>query len=249
VKSSCQLDTPALLRILDAAGVKLSRPHIDKEALARCIEVCLTLYEHAKLFKGQTIQKKQRNELKEVRDAAYNLRSLLTAKTSSTFAEDHALVLATVSTLISDLERLIDLRSLSTPTTGLESDYIDALAYEDHFKAKSAFQWMVGVYLREVYEIFVDQRAAGKNYVAFAYQVLKELKIKDGRIYHSPDSIARAARGYRRYRKSAPRLDQLEWDLYRETQFCWACGVRDSLHPSVEMRKREQEMIDLENKF
>jgi hypothetical protein len=142
----------------------------------------------------------------------------------------------------------LDLRSLSTPKTGLESDYVDRLAYEDHFKAKSPFQWMVGVYLREMYEIFVDQRATGKNYVAFAYQVLKELKIKDGHAYYSLESIARAARGYRRSRKLSPRLDQLEWDVYRDMQFCWACGVRETLHPSIELRKREQAIEQRENR-
>jgi hypothetical protein len=41
MESSRKLSTPALLRILDAAGIRLSRPYIDKQALARCIEVCL----------------------------------------------------------------------------------------------------------------------------------------------------------------------------------------------------------------
>jgi hypothetical protein len=242
MESKRTLRTPALLRILDAAGIRFSRPYVDKEALERCIEVCLQLYQLAKINKGQTHQKKERSQLREVRDTAHHLRGLLTATPTVSFTKNHAQVLAHVSTLVSDVERLLDLRSLSIPATGLESDYIDSLAYEDHFKAKSPLQWMVGVYLCEVYEIFVGQSATGKNYVAFAYQVLKELKIKDGRAYYSPESIARAARGYRRSRKLSPRVDQFEFDVYRGMQFSWACRVHKRSNPYSELRKREEKL-------
>lgn len=114
------------------------------------------------------------------------------------------------------------------------------LSHEDHFKAKSPLQWMVEVYLREVYQIFIEPKARGKKYVAFAHQALKELKIKDGNAAYSLESVARAARGYERGKKFAPRVDQAEWDFDRKRQLCAACGLDAKLDPAIEMRKREQ---------
>jgi hypothetical protein len=235
-----RLSAPAILRVLDAAGVKSSRPHLDVEALARCIDVCVDLYEEAKLFRVQTIQKKERGQLKKVFLTASQLKELLVAASAAGFVSNHRQVVSDLSQLVEDTKRLLNLKWSSRPRTGLESDYVDKLRYLDHFKSKSPLQWMVGVYLAEVYEIFIGAGPV-RSYLRFAYQVLKELRIKNGNSYYSRESIARAARGYSRRRKLAPRINQDEWTNYRSLRFSWACRIHENLDLSNELERREKD--------
>ncbi|QDM25228.1 hypothetical protein FNL55_03065 [Tardiphaga sp. vice352] len=245
LKSSPRLNELAIARVLNAAGVKKSRPHIDKSALAGCIDVCADLFNNAKLFRVQTIEKKERSQLQKVHTIALKLKTVLSKTPAAKFAENSDKFETALSDFVVNTERLVKLTWLSTPRTGLEHDYVEGRAYEAHFKSKSPLQWMVGVYLAEVYVLFIGEDLTG-TYLDFACQVLKELKIKNGNSNFSRQAVARAARGYNRTRKSAPAIKQDEWTIYRENKFYWVCGVRDTLDLWTELRRREARLIAAE---
>jgi hypothetical protein len=145
-----RLGAPAILRVLDAAGIKSSRPYLDVEALARCIDVCVDLYEAAKLNKVQTVRSKERGQLKKVFLTADHLKSLLVAVPAAGFLPNRRQVVSLLSQLVEDTKKLVYLRWSSVPSSGLESDYVDRLRYLDHFKSKSPLQWI----RREVVAMF-----------------------------------------------------------------------------------------------
>lgn len=107
------------------------------------------------------------------------MKTVLSKTPAAKFAENSDKFETALSDFVVNTERLVKLTWLSTPRTGLEHDYVEGRAYEAHFKSKSPLQWMVGVYLAEVYVLFIGEDLTG-TYLDFACQVLKELKIKNG---------------------------------------------------------------------
>jgi hypothetical protein len=100
--------------------------------------------------------------------------------------------------LDSDLKRVAELQSNSKARTGLEKDFIETLTYQDHFKERSPFDWLAGVYLPELYFLFFGFKsgwAKGGKFLTFAEIVLREMRVKtaQGKFY-SRQAISRATR-------------------------------------------------------
>jgi hypothetical protein len=116
----------------------------------------------------------------------------------------------------------------------LEKDFIETLTYQDHFKERSPFDWLAGVYLPELYFLFFGFKsgwAKGGKFLTFVEIVLREMEVKtaQGKFYRR-QAISRATRVLRdskARRKRGPLIDgdtpdQMEW--CRHMYFMQAIG-------------------------
>ncbi|MBR0941564.1 hypothetical protein [Bradyrhizobium liaoningense] len=217
----------------------------------KCLNVCAEWYDDAIQYNHGGLQKEQREYLLRLRAAIGGLSSLLNDEQVAPNLRGFLPVLAPFENLRSQLSefdtklmRVAELRSDSKPRTGLESDFVDALIYQDHFKERSPFEWLAGVYLPEVYYLFFGFESGwgkGAKYLSFVDVVLRSLKVKaEDRTSYSRETISRAVRvradGNIR-RKKGPLVDsdvpdQMEW--YRHMHFMDA--IRVELGLGLEMR-------------
>lgn len=228
-------------RILLELGAKMTAP--VKGRFLRCLIVSVRWYEDAILYNHSGPQKEQRKYLRELKTAIRRLSPLVNVERMPANLRGFLPVLAPFANLPTDLEtlnrklkRVEELRSNSRPETGLESDFIDALIYQDHFKERAPFEWLVGVYLPEIYFLFFSYESGwgqGSKYLSFAAIVLRAMKIKTGKgTYYTKKAVSRAVRinpDLAIRRKNGPRVDndvpdQLEW--YRHMHWMGAIGLR-----------------------
>jgi hypothetical protein len=231
VTEQAKISSQSVNRILNAIGVRSSRPHFDKVAFAKSIEVCTSWYEAAKAYNVSFRQRERRTKLRSIRAVARNLSRLLSdlqPLDGSLLPQETGSVL---SELIESVNRTLELKSGSSAASGIERDFIDCLVYEDHFKERSPFEWIASVYLAEVYELHFGDRVGRfetKKYVTFADATLRELKVKKKNSYYSRETIKRAMRDYRARRKGATRIemaDNFQNELTRHMKLQAACGL------------------------
>jgi hypothetical protein len=219
-----------IIRTVEAQGSELVS---NKVALAECIEISAHWYSEALIYTSRHLQKMQRSAARRSQATANDLLTQLENDQSvfyPSFVENLDLLKKQLSDFSAGIETLLGLQSDSVPSSGLESDFIDALAYQDHFKTQSPLEWLIGVYLIETFGLNfeVKKRNVQKNYDAFAMAVLRELKIKSGRSNYSIESIRRATRATLggRDRRKAKKVDDTQFMIARQTSLYAACGRR-----------------------
>lgn len=231
LSNQARVSPQGINRILDAVAMKKSRPHFDKDILVQTINICAKWYNEALKYNFSEPQKIERKHFREVGDVASRLASLLSTppvKTHPLLSVLSKELFAKLSELRPSIDRVLELRRTSVARNGEEYDYLDVIGYRDHFKMRSPIDWLVGVYLSEVYDLhfgFLPSRRRTSKYVSFAASVLKELKIKNGVAYYSPNYLARIARESRLRRKLVSDVDTSEYDLNREMHLLAACGL------------------------
>jgi hypothetical protein len=223
-------------QVLQEIGAKMNAS--VNERFLRCLNVCAAWYDDAILYNHGGPQNEQRDYLLRLRAAIGGLSLLLNDDHLPRNLRGFLPVLAPFANLSSELyeldrklERVAEFRSDSKPRTGEESDFVDALIYQDHFRERSPFEWFAGVYLPEVYYLFFGFESGwgqGGKFLSFADVVLRSLKIKtEDRTFYSREAISRAVRTRAR-RKKGPLVDsdvpdQMEW--FRHMQFIDAIRV------------------------
>ena len=118
------------------------------ERFLRCLNVCAAWYDDAILYNHGGPQKEQRDYLLRLRAAIEGLSLLLNDDHVPGNLRGLMPVLAPFANLSSQLyeldrklERVAEFRSDLKPRTGEESDFVDALKYQDHFRERSPFEW------------------------------------------------------------------------------------------------------------
>jgi hypothetical protein len=228
-------------RVLQETGMKMNAP--VNERFLKCLNVCAKWYDDAILYNHGAPQKQQRDYVLQLRSAIEGLSLLLNDDRVPGNLRGFLPILAPFGDLPSrlyeldrKLERVAGFRSDLKPQTGQESDFVDALIYQDHFRERSPFEWLSGVYLPEVYYLFFGFESGwsqGGKFLSFADIILRSLKVKtEDRNFYSREAISRAARmgtNGKIRRKKGPLVDadvpdQMEW--YRHMQLMSAIGVR-----------------------
>jgi hypothetical protein len=223
-----------------------------KERFLRSLKVCDEWYSDAILYNHGGPQKHQREYLCQLSAAVDALSPLLAVDRMPNNLRGFLPVLAPFGNLPEQLEelnkklkRVAGLRSDSRSKkkqsdtrslTSLESDFVDILIYQDHFKERSPFDWLAGVYLPELYYLFFRFESGwgkGRKFLSFADIVLRAMKVKTvhGKFY-STKAISRAVRirpDTKPRRKKGPLVDrdvpdQLNW--HRHMHLMGAVGVR-----------------------
>jgi hypothetical protein len=228
-------------RILSELGAKMTAP--VKGSFVRCLEVLAHWYSDATLYNHGGPQKQYRDHLFQLSNAIGVFSRLLDVDQVPSDLRGFLSVLAPFGNLSAQLgelntqlARIAELRSDSEPRTGVESDFVDLLKYQDHFKERSPADWLAGVYLPELYYLFFGFESGwgqGPKFLSFADIVLRAMKVKttDGTFY-TTKAISRAVRvkpDISRRRKKGPLVDndiadQLEW--YRHMHLMGALGLR-----------------------
>jgi hypothetical protein len=215
-------------RITNAVVSEGSELISNTTALATCIEICSHWYCEALVYTSGQSQKLKRTAARRVQATANNLRAQLRGHQLSFYQSiipNAEVLLKQLADFSDGIETALGLQSDSSPSSGLASDFVDFLGYQDHFKARSPLEWLVGVYLVETYALnfAVKKGTVQKNYSTFAMAVLKEMKVKNGTSYYSAESIRRAARGERDRRK-VKKVDDTPFMVERQTLLYAACG-------------------------
>jgi hypothetical protein len=142
-------------RIMSDLGAEMTAP--VKKCFLRCLQVCADWYNDATLYNHGAPQKQYREYLFQIIKAIDELSPFLEVDRLPADARSHLSNLAQFGNLSLELAelnkrltRIAKLRSDSTPRTAGESDFGDFLKYQDHFKERSPFNWLAGVYLPEV---------------------------------------------------------------------------------------------------
>jgi hypothetical protein len=155
------LSEQAVDRILSDIGAKMTAP--VKERFLRCLVVCADWYSDAILYNHGGPQKNQREYLVQLRTAIPELLRFLNVDATPPNLRGFLPVLAPfldlrieLKELETKLARVAELRSDTNPRSGEENDFVDALIYQDHFKERSPFDWLAGVYLPEVCYLFLN---------------------------------------------------------------------------------------------
>jgi hypothetical protein len=219
-----------IIRAVEAQGSELVS---NRGALAKCIEICADWYTEALIYTSRHLQKTERSAARRLQAMANDLLTQLKndqQNSYASFVENLDLLKKQLSDFSAGIGTLLVLQSDSVPSTGLQSDFVDALAYQDHFRARSPLEWLIGVYLIETYRLNfqIKKGTAQKNYDAFAMAVLKELKIKNGSSNYSIESIRRATRATLggRDRRKARKVEDIQFMIARQTSLYAACGRR-----------------------
>lgn len=201
-------------RILDAVGLELQNREAQRWGLIVCLELAWQWYCSALTFSSEKPEKDRVGHLDSARKTAKKLEELLASDETwqSLFAPsppDESLRPA-----ISQLVEVLDSRLAEE-----EEEDGPLKAYQRSFKTRSPFEWLVGNFLPDIYDlIFFKEPGLSKSgpFIRFAEAVLKEFGIKRNGKAYSRASITRALtndRSGRTRRKKVDRIDEL--DPYR----------------------------------
>jgi hypothetical protein len=223
-----KVDSSALESIVRAAKETGSELISSKPALEKCLQISADWYTEALVYTTRGSQKLERTSARRFQVAVSDLLAQLNNDRLASFVSlfsNPTLLKKQLSDFSESTQRALDLKSDSEPSTGLESDFVDYLSYQDHFRARSPLEWLVGVYLIETYALNfrVKTGVKQKHYVPFAMAVLKALKIKNGTSNYSIESVRRAARS-RHDRRKAKTVDDLQFTVDRHKRLYAASG-------------------------
>ncbi|MGY3698940.1 hypothetical protein ACVIGA_009082 [Bradyrhizobium sp. USDA 3240] len=236
-RNQASINLRGVNRILEAVGERFTPT--SKVAFKKCLEVCAIWYNDAIYYNNGDQRKELEQYIGDLRTALGDVVELLDNKNIppciSSYFQDFApysSLLTQIEELDPKLKRVGSLRSETVPVTGMERNFIESLQYQDHFKERSPFDWLAGVYLPEVFYLFFRVHAGwgkGKQFLSFAESCLREMKVRTGGgKYYSRTTISRAVRLNTPRRKTGPLVDrdvpdQLEW--YRHTHLMSVIGL------------------------
>jgi hypothetical protein len=175
--------------VLRAVGEKFIPRDLDRAALIRCIELCERRYGDAVRFKSKRHERIEIRKLEMIRKAAKRLEQLLGDVDLRQWAIG-------LSEPPPPEETLTTKQLVEAIDRELKGQRERDRSYADTFKKFSPFDWLVCVYLPDVYELNF-RKAPGISvdspYARFAESVLHELKIlrRNGAPYKRA-TIARA---------------------------------------------------------
>ncbi len=184
----------ALLRIIKAVGhwPADSKPSDLGRALLKVI------HEYNFLCNASPEAKAQLKRLKAIHKHATALSKELAAdeKNGGMFTENWRPLwedMPAASRLVGKMSELVEQSGLLETSSGI----IAAQAKAPYAASGSAFDWLIGKGLREVFEQFFREDAMvyrDGNYAKFALQVLAELKLTNKGKPYSPETIIKALR-------------------------------------------------------
>lgn len=233
--------------------LEVGRP-LDANVLrfARCLEVCVQWYGDARIYHRRSASQEFAELTGEIANTAGYLLTLLAdprTQRLTTLRSEKRLLVEQLQAILPKVERLRSIGPNLVPVTGDEADLVEGMRYEDHFKQRSPFEWIAGVYIPELFFLFVDNTRVGRKwgkgpeFLSFAAAVLSALKIQRDGMEYSRETIAKAVRlnptaankhGLLR-RKNGPAFDAEvndPWEWYRHQAWAVACGC--SVKTSIE---------------
>jgi hypothetical protein len=199
----------AVDRIIAAVGEKFIPAQFDKAALLRGLELCRRSYRVALYLASNKPERMHVRRLAMTRKTARRLGQLL--------ASDDIQMLffpppPPEESLDAEISRLVNMLDAELARPGWKRG--PHQAYYASFKALSAFDWLAGYYLPDVFELAFDRRPSSSESdptIRFIEAVLAELKIGTRGKPYSRASIARALRhrgASRIRRKSATTVEE-----------------------------------------
>ena len=190
----------AVDRILRSADLVLLP--VLRDRFRACLQVCLNWYGDAAHFNGNPAQQDVADFAHGAAEATERLLRLLERgnipprlTSYPDFAGPLSELLPALKKFREIAKRLTIVRSYTRPASGLELDHlIDWYIYTEHFRERTAFEWLAGVYLCELYELFLGH-PSGRKFIRFVETVLEVFRIKtpNGRQY-SKETISKARR-------------------------------------------------------
>jgi hypothetical protein len=131
----------------------LALPAGLRDRFSRCLQICLDWYSSAAQYNYKPAHQDITDFARSAAKAAEQLLSLLERRdlpprlaSYPDFARPLSELLPTLRKFHRVVERLTIVRSHTRPASGLELDHlIDWLIYADHFRERTAFEWLVGV--------------------------------------------------------------------------------------------------------
>jgi hypothetical protein len=198
-------------RILAAVGEKFIPAQLNKAALVRGFVLCRRWYRRALYLSSDEPEKTLIRQLEQTRKTAKRLEQLLASDDIQSllfwwFSPEDSLK-ANVSLLVVKIDEAL------ADGPGWRKEL-----YPESFKALSAFDWLAGLYLPDVFELAFGRPPSTSESgptIRFVEAALAELKITKGGKPYSRASIARAIRNLRAgriRRKSAVTVeDHYRW--------------------------------------
>ena len=222
------IDEAAVSRILKAVGSEHVPCDLKQEALTRCLNLCFSRYQDAIRFASRSEQTASSRQLEKARKAAKRLAVVLEAGevgdwsvTSPSGGDLKSRDFA--NKLVCDIDA-----ALRAKRSDLEQ------AYADTFKAHSPFEWLVGIYLPDVYELNFQKKPTVSEdgpFVRFGESVLRELGVaKDDGAPYKRSSIARTLRSIRAGRRR--RRETSRWGDVTNWSFAALCRAYKSCCPA-----------------
>jgi hypothetical protein len=147
---------------------------LDRNALLRCLELCVTWYCHALRYGHKKPLKNQRNSLELIEKTAKRLSNLVSNEILAVmdWPATGARPRDFLAELISAARKALD----PLPPPAL----VIFRGYQAKFRQRSALEWLSGYYLPHVYELFFRREAKPTmdgEYVRFAEIVIYQLQI------------------------------------------------------------------------
>lgn len=220
-----------------------------RDPFEKCLQICLNWYSDADYYNYRPAHSDIVDFARSAAEAAEQLLRLLERgeihpprlTSYSDFAGPLSEVLPPLRRFREVVKRVSIVRADTRPASGLELDhFIDWYIYADHFRERTAFEWLAGLYLCELYELFVDSPPKGHEFISFVRAVLEVFNVKTptgGR--YSKEAISRARRlsdqlgstdkKVAKARRQGPIVDadvpdQMGW--YRHMALEYAVGMR-----------------------
>ncbi len=193
------MDERAVDRILRAVGRECYPPNLDRAALLRCLNLCAEWYREALRHSTAQAERDLAARTSTISKAAKKLQLLL--------AEDDLAKLYDWDSLLLRLaHRKLDIRQSLTVLIELtERDLAKEgnehrRAYEQSFRQRSAFEWLVGYFLPLPYMALEFQYlenpkavlSSDSPYIRFVQETLKELGVTIAGRPYSRGSIVKA---------------------------------------------------------
>lgn len=163
-----------LARIIAAVGTKATERPIDRDGLRGCLKLAYRRYRDAVRYTSTATYKTQLRKLVQIRKTAKRLELLIGSVDIREWAEDGPPSPSQSNRFTTtDLVTAIDEQIKSWP----EPDEVIIKSFEKY----NPFDWMIGVYLADVYKFVFGAAATiseNGSFIRFAEAVLQELKIK-----------------------------------------------------------------------
>jgi hypothetical protein len=213
-----KLNDTNVLPILEAVGKTLVRSDLDKAALIRGLNLCVEWHREAREYSTNKAVRDRERRLAMIYKKAKALDHLL-AEDDSSMALRVPLSAkesfrAPINQIIQIADREIKHRDDEGPIK----------AYEDSFKIRSPFEWLVGFYLTDVFMLMSvapirDQKeflSSKSPYVRFVQAVLAQLRIGvDGKPYSSASIIKAASSRFTGELRRKQATSQNDWSFWR----------------------------------
>src|SRR5436190_15042033 len=126
--------TERIIRRTEATGAEFIS---SKIALERCLQICLKWYGDALIYTSRSSQRMQRLAALRLQSSVQDLLAQLATDRPAYhrwFLPSADVLSKQLLDLSDSIDTALGLHSDSEPQSGLESDFVDYLGYQDHFK-------------------------------------------------------------------------------------------------------------------